>query len=357
VNRLAALAVAGAAALTLAACGSGGAVNTTSPATSPAAGTEPGVTTYLCSGSGWDDLLQWRDDNGHLSGTYEEAELSGTSPSEQVSSNSGSLSGTLDGNQLTLSIGSSQDLYGTVSGGQLSLNVPQSDGSMQAATCDQSSLSDWNSVVSALDSRAGGDNQQANQAAARVSQQASQAAAQQSHDSAVNQDQQTLASDVSTLENDSSSLNGNKQLGSDINQMKQDYQTEQNDYQTEQQQGSCSDGSMGSDAAQVSSDSAQVDSDLASLNSDIQSLQGSDIPGIKNDMAAVNGDVTTLQGLGATPGTDTSPALLAGNKAVSNANAAIQWAQGQGNSIDSQAHQLSSTAASYANSRCGAGTA
>jgi hypothetical protein len=344
------LAVAAAAALTLAACGSGGAVHATSSATSPVAGAEPGVTTYLCSGTGLDDLLQWRNSNGDLSGTYEEAQLSETAPSEQVSSNSGSLRGTLNGNQLTLSIGSSQDLYRPVSGGQLSLNVPQSDGSMQAATCDQSSLSRWNTVVSALDGKAGSDNQQAGQAAAQAS-----------HDTSVSQAQQALANDVSTLENDSSSLNGNNQLASDISQMKTDYQTEQNDYQTEQQQGSCSDGSMGSDAAAVSSDSSSVDSDLSSLQADIQSLQtstgGNGIAGIKDDMAAVNGDVNTIHGLGASPGTDTSLALVTGNKAVSNANTAIEWAQGQGNAIGGQAHQLSSTAASYANSQCGAGMA
>ena len=105
-------------------------MHATSSATSPVAGAEPGVTTYLCSGTGLDDLLQWRNSNGDLSGTYEEAQLSETAPSEQVSSNSGSLRGTLNGNQLTLSIGSSQDLYRPVSGGQLSLNVPQSDGSI-----------------------------------------------------------------------------------------------------------------------------------------------------------------------------------------------------------------------------------
>lgn len=46
-------------------------------------------------------------------------------------------------------------LYGTLHGGTLTLNVPQSDGSMQAATCNQGSLSDWNKAVAALDSQAG----------------------------------------------------------------------------------------------------------------------------------------------------------------------------------------------------------
>ena len=71
---------------------------------------------YLCSGTTSDELLQWRDSGGDLSGTYQYADLSGQAPSEQVSSSSGNLTGTLDGTAITMSIGLSQDLYGTLSG-------------------------------------------------------------------------------------------------------------------------------------------------------------------------------------------------------------------------------------------------
>jgi len=108
----------------IAACGSP--LDITSSATSapPTAAAEPGVSTYLCSGSINDTLLQWRDSGGDLSGTYEFAQLSGQPPSEQVSSNSGDLTGTLDGTAITVGIGLSQPLYGTLGSGQLTLNVP-----------------------------------------------------------------------------------------------------------------------------------------------------------------------------------------------------------------------------------------
>jgi predicted nucleic acid-binding Zn-ribbon protein len=304
------------------------------------------MTTFICSGGSSAELLQWQDNNGYLSGSYEYSSISGQAPQEQVSSNSGGLSGTLNGNAISLTIGLQQPLYGTLDGSQLTLNVPQSDGSFQAGTCNSGSLSDWNSAVQALDSQVTSDNSTALQQQA----QASSAAAQQEHVQQVSNAQQSLSNDVSTLQSDSSSLNSNTQLASDINQMKTDYQTEQNDWQTAQTQGSCSDGSLGSDVATVSSDSATVDSDLASLQSDVTSIQDS-LSGIQTDISNVNSDLSTLQNLGATPGIDASGALAAGQKAISNANAAIQWANGQGNGIDGQAHQLATTAQNYESSK------
>jgi hypothetical protein len=74
---------------------------------------------------------------------------------------------------------------------------------------------------------------------------------------------------------------------------------------------------------------------------------------VKHDIAAVNGDVSTLQGLGATPGTDPSGALAAGNKALSDAASAITTSQNEGNAIDGQAHQLMIAADNYDTSHCG----
>jgi hypothetical protein len=338
-NRLVASAVAGAAALMLAACGSGGSVHATSPASSPVAAAEPGVSTYLCTGSTEDDLLQWRDNDGYLSGTYESAKLSGQAPSEQVNSDSTSLSGTLDGTAITLNIGLSQPLYGSLSGSQLSLNVPQSDGTIRAATCNQASLSDWNSAVASLDSQAGSDNQAANQAAA-----------QQQHDQQVSKAQQSLANDVSSLESDSSSLNKDSSLAGDIKTMNTDYGTEQSDYRTEQSD-SCD--SMSTDANTVGTDANTVGTDLNTLQTDVTTLQQGGIQSVKNDLSSIQSDLSTLQNLGVTPGTDSSAAVAAGNKALSNAASAISWAQGQGNMINGQAQQLATMAQNYSSSHCG----
>jgi hypothetical protein len=300
------------------------------------------MTTFICSGDSSASLLQWQDANGDLSGSYVHSSISGQVPQEQVTSNQGGLSGTLNGNAISLTIGLQEPLYGTLDGGQLTLNIPQADGSFQAGTCSSGSLSDWNATVQALDSQVNSDNNTALQQQA----QASTAAA-------ISNAQQALASDVSTLASDAKSLNSNDQLASDIKQMQTDYQTEQNDWQTAQTQGSCSDGSLGSDVAQVGSDAAQVSSDLAQDQSDVYALQNDDsgVTGIQADITAVDNDLSTLQSLGATPSTDSSAALAAGNTAISNTAAAIKWADGQANTINSKAQQLSTTAQNYESSK------
>jgi hypothetical protein len=49
----------------------------------------------------------------------------------------------------------------------------------------------------------------------------------------------------------------------------------------------------------------------------------------------------------------TSGAIAAGDTALSNANAAINWANGQGSTINNEAKQLTTTTQNYASSHCG----
>jgi hypothetical protein len=173
------------------------------PAAPPAAA-EPGVNTYLCQGTTNDTLLQWQDSGGYLSGTFQQVTLSGSPPDEQASSSQGSVTGTLNGTAITLQIGDLQPAYGTLSGGQLTINIPQQDGTIRAATCNQASIDDWNSAVSALDNRAANDNGQAQQASASASA-ASASAAQES----------SSKDDLNTLKTDS--LSGDvSQLAGDV---------------------------------------------------------------------------------------------------------------------------------------------
>jgi hypothetical protein len=297
------------------------------------------VTTYLCSGSTNDTLLQWRDSTGGLSGTYESAQISGQAPSEQVNSNSGELSGTLNGPAITLSIGLSQPLYGTLSNGQLILNVPQSDGTIQAGTCNQSWLSDWNKAVTSLSSQASSDNNIANQQAA-----------QQQHDQQVSQAQQSLAGAVSSLESDSTTLNNDNSLAGAVNQMKSDYGQEQSEWQTVQSD-SCQ--NMSYDAGTVGYDAGTVNYDLGTLNYDITSLQDGGIQTVRNDLSKVSNEISTIQNLGAIPGTDSSSAVAAGNKALTSATNSISWADGQSKTINGEAQALATTAQNYASSHCG----
>jgi hypothetical protein len=307
----------------------GGAVSAVIATGSPS---EPGVATYLCAGSGTDLLLQWRQDGSDLTGTYELAQLAGTAPSEQVSSNHGGLSGTLDGQAVTLSVGFSQPLYGRLADSTLTLNVPQQDGTIQAATCSQAGIAAWNKTVASLDSQASSDNDAANRAQA-----------QQQHDQAVSQAQQSLASDAPKLAQDASALDNDKSLGATITQMQSDYGQEQRDWQAEQAD-NCS--NLGSDSATVGADNASVSADSASEQSAAAAV-GDSITGLQSDLSAVQGDEGTLQNLGATPATDASSAIKAGNAALSSANNAVSWANGQASTISGQATDLDDTAGNY----------
>jgi hypothetical protein len=316
-----------------------GGVTATAAISSSGTPGEPGVATYLCQASTNDILLQWRSDGSDLSGTYEHVQLSGQAPAEQVSSNSGDLSGTLDGTAITLSIGLSQPLYGTLSGSQLTLNVPQQGGTIQPGTCTQSDITSWNHVVASLNSRAASDNATANQQIA-----------QQQHDQQVSQAQQSLARDVPILAQDAASLDNDGSLAKAVGQMKSDYGTEQSDWQKVQSD-SCD--SMSYDANTVSYDANTVNYDLNSLNYDVNSLNSGDIQTVQTDLSKVNTDLSRLQNLGPSPNTDSSAALAAGNKALTNSANAISWADGQGSTINSEAQQLSTTASNYATAHCG----
>jgi hypothetical protein len=67
----------------------------------------------------------------------------------------------------------------------------------------------------------------------------------------------------------------------------------------------------------------------------------------------VASDLSTLRDLGAPPGTTSSAAVAAGNKALTSAANAISWANGQGQKINAEAQALATTAQNYASSQCG----
>ena len=131
---VAALAAAG-----LAVAGCGGA----KPATS-------GRSTYLCPGSRTGELLQWRDKDGKLSGTFKDIWMDGHAPTEGITTISSGLSGTLNGTAITLNIGFPHPLHARLDGGHFSLNIPQPNGKAETVTCRPASMADWNKKVAAL---------------------------------------------------------------------------------------------------------------------------------------------------------------------------------------------------------------
>jgi hypothetical protein len=160
--------------------------------------------------------------------------------------------------------------------------------------------------------------------------------------------QASLQSDVSTLAQDAASLDNDNSLAGDVKSMKNDLGTEQTDYATVQND-TCSNagGARETDAATVDTDAATVDTDLATVQTDITGLQ--DNNQVSNDISKVQTDVSQLRSLSASPATDPTAAIAAGNKALKDMNAAIAWANQQGSVIDGQAHQIAKAADALAN--------
>jgi hypothetical protein len=298
-----------------------------------AASGSPALISFLCWNGPGDNgatLLQWPS-GSVVSGTYRDASVSGTAPDEQVSTDSGALTGTVSGSNASLDLGGSGEMYGTL-GHDLVLNVPQQDGTIQPVTCKPGTVASWNSALSTLGSQTSTANAQAN----------AQQQRQDVNDQITQADQQ-LTSDIATLTQDAQSLDNDKTLAGDIQQMQTDLATEQSDYQTELGD-TCDDKS--DDAGTVSDDAGSVSDDLSSLQDDEQSLQDNDV---SQDLSAVASDAATVTNLGGIPQPDPTAAIKAGKKAVEDLSAAISWATSEGNSINGQAQQVASEAQAAAN--------
>lgn len=247
---------------------------------------EPGVATYLCSHSTFDTLLQWRDRGSHLSGTWEQVYLSGQAPSQSVSSNSVGLSGTLNGTAITLSIGQYQPMYGTFSGGHITMNEPQPDGTIQATTCTQASIADWNKTVDTLTRQASSNNAAA-QAAANA------ASAAQAQQQAVNQastDDGQLDQDVSQLNDDYTSWSeAVATADSAYSKLKSmplcsgDF-TDENTYQYAE--------NVYQDGVTVYQGESSLSRDALAVQGDISSLQSEESAA---DITIYNGDISTAR--------------------------------------------------------------
>jgi hypothetical protein len=118
-------------------------------------GTKPATAdrgTYLCPGSRTGELLQWRDKDGKLSGTFKDIWMSGQAPTEGITTISSGLSGTLKGTAITLNVGFSHPLRARLDGGHFSLSIPQPNGTAETVTCRPASMADWDKKVAELTS-------------------------------------------------------------------------------------------------------------------------------------------------------------------------------------------------------------
>lgn len=291
---------------------------------------------YLDTGSGWVAYIQW---NRSGSGSLTKDTIAGTAPDEEVLSSQVSVEVFVNGSEVTFAGLSPEN--GTLVGGTLTLQVLEPDGTLGTDTFTPAAQGQFNQSVAQLQAQVQSDNNTAIQASASDSQAA-----------AVSQAQQSFTSEVTALERATATLNNDTSLAGAISQMKTDYGTEQAEWQAEQD-ASCSDDTVSGDADTVGGDADTVGGDLDTTNSDVGSLQAGDIQAVQAYLANVSNDLSTLQGLGATPGTSSSAAIAAGNKALTSADSAISWANGQAATLSNEAQQLATAAAKYANSHCG----
>jgi hypothetical protein len=298
-----------------------------------AASSSPRLLSFLCwngPGDSGATLLQWQS-GSVVAGTYRDASIGGTAPDEQVTTDSGALTGTVSGSSAALDLGGSGQMYGTV-GSDLVLNVPQQDGTVQPVTCRRGTTAGWNQALAEMGRQV-----------ATYNNAATQAQQQQNLNAQITQADQQLASDIATLTQDTTSLDDDTTLAGDVQQMQTDLATEQSDYQTELSD-TCI--NKGGDADTVGGDADAVSGDLDTLNGDITDLQDNNV---SSDLSAVQTDVATIENLGNTPDPDPAAAIKDGNKALKDLAAAISWATSQGNSINSQAQKLANEAQSATN--------
>jgi hypothetical protein len=338
---------AGALAVILAACGSSNASATAG------AGAEPGVSTYLCfdgPASGAAQLLQWNLAGGVINGSYQYAVIDGTAPSEQVSTTSGALAGRLAGPSVTVDLNGSGQRYGTLQGGDLTLNVPQADGTIQPEQCSRATVVDWNSAVSALDSKASTDNQAANERQAEAQQQQDQAQARQQAEQQQANAQQSLTSDVGNLAQAAATLDNDTSLATDVEQGQAALTTEQNDLATEQKD-ACP--GVSSDRATVEGDySTSLQGALSTLSAGIQQIQDNSVPALRQSLSTVQSDASTLHSLGAAPVTDPSAAIAAANKTLTDTSNAIAWANQHSQTLTAEGQQIENQAQAFGSPEC-----
>jgi hypothetical protein len=304
-----------------------------SSAASPSASAvaEPGVATYLCQFSDGDLLLQWTANGGYLDGTYQDAALSGTPPQESVDTTQGALSGGLNGSGITLNINSAT-WYGTVSGSAVTVNVPQQDGTIQPATCDQSSVTGWNSAIASLNSQTSGNNG----AAAQQQQQAAQASANAAA-------QQQAQSDLTTLQGLS--------LASDLSKLSGDLSKTSTDLAAEKTVAAAGPNADGGDCYNLESNvnyDAEDDVEYDAQDDfgyDLQENLQPDISSARNDVSTLQSDLSGLANMGLPAPQGAQAAITAANDAISGAISTANADISQENGYVSQAYAVANATA------------
>jgi hypothetical protein len=300
---------------------------------------------YLASNSGLVLLIQWQaPQNGQASGTITEDQPSGSAPDETLGVTSVPVDVTINGSSVTLKPTGLDSLFGTsISGtlgsGGLTVTTPpssSSNGLISTGTLPSSDAAAYNAAVAVLSHSISGTNGEAlaqqQQAQAQASASASAQVVQQQHSA----DQQAASGDLSTLQTDASLTSGS--LSGDLSGLSNDIGSARNDLATEHQD-AAGDNGYCSATQTVAGDAQTVDGDLQTVQGDVQTIQP-DISTVRQDIAKLRQDTQTLtsEGLPVPGGIAAAISTAQANlgQAIATANGYITTMNG----IDSQAYSL-----------------
>jgi hypothetical protein len=329
----------------------------------------PGPQGYLYTSTSEVAFIQWTEDSGHhLNGTMQDVLAS---PDDSVNSTTEAFTGVHDGSNISITFsGLGPTLSGTLDGNTLTLTVPDQNGLLATDVFHLASVQEYNRAVTALRQRiqaalVATQSAQATEAAQQAQAQAT-ADTQSALDQAVESANSQLANDLSALSSDVQSLKSATSFSDALNAYAGDWSQMQNDYQqelTDYQQG-C--GPDGSGASIVAGDASVVSGDLSVIGGDHSVLSGAhDV--MSAPLASVQGDITSVQAdwqnLQAAVAADTTgnalaqftqsdidAAVSAAQKQLDASNKAWSQAQSKGSQYDQEAAQLNTKAQDLANS-------
>lgn len=293
---------------------------------------------YLATGSGYVLFIEWQKNGTAISGTAQDDYVNGTTPNEQVSTNTDTVIGNFDGSQISISFSGAADTFGTFSNNSFTLDFPQSDGSLVPAIFQAASADQFNQALATLQASVNSADAQTQQA------------------DNINQDESTISSDITTVDNTIAGLGQDSaaataSLGAFTNGLG----TEKSDLATT----ASAERSVISEAKQASSDNVTVCDDAIGVADDATGVADDDV-GVEDEAVSVEDAVTTvrndignLQSNFAQLQTDeavlptyrpNAPAKADVNQAISSANKAINSAVKGANAAIDQANSYQTTA-------------
>lgn len=331
----------------------------------------PGPQGYLWTTSTEVDFIQWTEDsNHHLNGTLQSVSAT---PNNTVKSTTEAFTGVHDGSNISITfsaLGFSSTLTGTLNGNTLTLSVPDQNGYLATDDFQAASVQDYNNAVNALRQRIQTQAAATQSAQATVNTQQAIAQATQSAQSQLDQavtnanaklssDLQALSSDVQNLASNTSFSDVLNAYATDWSKMQKDYQQEKADYANGCGPGGYNAGTVSYDAGVVNYDLGTIQYDDGTLSYDQNAMSGP-LSGVQGDIKNVQADWQNLKAAAAADTTggvsaqytqhDIDAAVSNAQKQVDASNTALSQAQSQGKQYDQEAAQMNADAQNLANS-------